>query len=187
MKMSITCAGIAFVASVCHGQLVQRSQFKVELSQNGTEWSTHLDIYTQNNPVVFARVLLSYLDNGGPTPLFLQSSRCQPMGLGWSPADGDRVLPYDATSRIVPDYTNSDGDGFTLGRTFGATTVTAISTFEYQFGGQSILRFAESGTTEHPGQGSGGNNVTGSRGILTGNNAMSPQLGLTDVVLSHGE
>lgn len=184
MRIEFAAFGTLLIASACHGQVVpQRSQFKVELSQNGTDWFSHLDIFTQSNPVVFARVLVSYFANGGQNPLFLRSGRFQPVGSGWEPGSGDTVLPYDPDTRIEADYSTADGDGLSLGRVFGSTTISPITTYQYSFGGQNYLRFAEANVPNHPGEGSGSNNVTGTRGILVGNNILTPQLGLTDVVL----
>lgn len=163
-----------------HAQVAQRTQFSIQLSHDGTIWSNHLDYFVGTGPRVFARVLVSYVANGGPAPLFFNSGRFQPTIAHWLPSDGDTVVPFNPTARIVPDYTSSPP---VLGRTFGATTVQPVVAHQYVSGGTSYLRFAEAIATNHPGLGSGTNNVTGGAGINASNNTLSPQLGVTNLVL----
>lgn len=157
-------AGVAASASA-----IQNSQFRLQLSTDGTNWSQNLDVNPATTNRVFARVQISYIQNDGPVVLFLNGVRFQPTISGWGSA-GDTVLPFDATGRVTADYSESDGDGLTLGRVFGATLVSAVQTYQYSFGGTDYLRFAEANAGNHPGQGSGADNVSGSRGINTSQN-----------------
>jgi len=179
-KVLVSLMVVAGMAVAANAQVSQRSQFEIELSRDGTTWTNNLSI----NPAVdggrvFARVHVTYVANGGPAPLFFNGGRSQPTGAGWDSANGDTVLPFNATGRVVADF----GATPTLGRVFGATTVSAVTAHQYAFGGTNYLRFAETAATNHPGQGSGTNNVTGGAGINTSNNTLSPQLGISELPL----
>lgn len=171
---------VAGMAMTANAQVAQRSQFEIELSTDGVTWSNALEVNPALNSRVFARVLVSYVANGGPTPLFFNGGRFQPMGAGWNQAGGDTVLAYNATGRVTADYAANPP---VLGRVFGATTVTAVATHQYAFGGVNYVRFAEAVAVQHPGQGTGTNNLTGGAGVNTSNNTLSPQLGITDLAL----
>lgn len=171
---------VAGMAVTANAQVTQRSQFEIELSTDGTTWSNALEVNPSVNSRVFARVLVSYVANGGPTPLFFNGGRFQPMGAGWDQAGGDTVLAYNPTARVVADYAANPP---VLGRVFGATTVSAVNTHQYAFGGVNYVRFAEAAAVLHPGQGTGSNNLTGAAGINTSNNTLAPQPGIADVVL----
>ncbi|MFZ4574991.1 MAG: hypothetical protein ACOYN0_11375 [Phycisphaerales bacterium] len=182
MKNLIGVLLVAAVATGASAQVSQRSQFEIELSTNGTNWTNALEINPAITSRVFARVHVTYIANGGPTPLFFNGGRSQPTGAGWDSANGDTVLAFNPTGRVVADF----GATPTLGRVFGATTVSAVAAHQYAFGGTNYLRFAETAATNHPGQGSGTNNVTGGAGINTSNNTLSPQLGSTNSPSSCG-
>lgn len=186
MKKVLGFVVVAGLAVAANAQVSQRSQFALKLSTDGVTWSNALAIdpaSTGGTATVFARVEVSYVANGGPTPLFFNGGRFQPQGSGWNQGAGDTVLPYDATARVEADYSSTDGDGLSLGRVFGATTVAAVNTYQYAFNGQNYVRFAEANAGNHPGQGTGADNVTGSRGINTSNNTLAPQQGITDLPL----
>jgi hypothetical protein len=183
MKKVLGFVVVAGLAVAANAQVNQRSQFALQLSTDGVSWSNSLNVdpaATGGTATVFARVLVSYVANGGPTPLFLNGARFQPQGSGWNQASGDTVLPYNATTRVEANYTPGS---LTLGRVLGATTVAAVNTYQYSFNGQNYVRFAEANTANHPGQGSGADNVSGSRGVNTSNNTLAPQFGITDLPL----
>jgi len=167
---------LAGMAMTANAQVSQRTQYEIELSTDGTTWTNNLEVNPALVSRVFARVHVSYVANGGPTPLFFNGGRMQPLGAGWNQAGGDTVLPFNATGRIVANY----GETPTLGRVFGAGTVAAVVAHQYSFGGENYLRFAETAAVNHPGQGSGTNNLTGGAGINTSNNTLSPQLGISE-------
>lgn len=170
---------VAGMAMTANAQVAQRTQFEIELSTDGTTWTNNLEVNPSINSRVFARVHVSYVANGTTAPLFFNGGRSQPLAAGWNQAGGDTVLPFNATGRVVADF----GANPTLGRVFGATTVSAVTAHQYAFGGTNYLRFAETAATNHPGQGSGTNNVTGGAGVNTSNNTLSPQLGISELPL----
>lgn len=158
-------AGVAASASA-----IQNSQFRIQLSTDGTNWVSDMPAFNPAvTPRLFARAQISYVQNDGPVVLFLNGVRFQPTVAGWG-GTGDTVLPYDATGRVTADYSETDGDGLSLGRVFGATLVSAVQNYQYSFGGVDYLRLAEANAANHPGQGAGADNVSGSRGINTSQN-----------------
>ncbi|MFZ4574989.1 MAG: hypothetical protein ACOYN0_11365 [Phycisphaerales bacterium] len=181
-KVLVSLMVVAGMAVAANAQVSQRSQFEIELSKDrGVTWSNTMTFnpVTEAGPV-FARVTVTYVANGGPTPLFFNGGRFQPTGAGWNQAGGDTALAINPTGRVVADL---NANPPVLGRVFGATTVSAVIGHQYAFGGTNYLRFAETAATNHPGQGSGTNNVTGGAGINTSNNTLSPQLGISDLNL----
>ncbi|MFZ4576483.1 MAG: hypothetical protein ACOYN0_19020 [Phycisphaerales bacterium] len=178
MKKLIGVLLVAAAATAAQGQVAQRTQFSVELSLDGSSWSHQLDLPTIFSGRAFGRVTVSYVNNGTADPLFFNGGRFQPTIAGWN-TSSDTVLPFNATGRVVADF----GATPVLGRVFGATTVSAITAHQYNFAGTSYLRFAETAATNHPGQGSGTNNVTGGAGINCSNNTLSPQPGIVNLPL----
>jgi hypothetical protein len=170
---------LAGMAMTANAQVSQRTQYEIELSTDGTTWTNDLSINPSVNSRVFARVHISYVANGGPTPLFFNGGRMQPLAAGWNQAGGDAVVPFNATTRVTATF----GATPTLGRVFGATTVGAIIAHQYAFGGTNYLRFAEAAAVNHPGQGTTNNNVNGASGINTSNNTLGPTLGISELPL----
>lgn len=169
MKTAAAICGIFAVCTPALAQpsdLVQRSQFSLELSTDGVNWTRNLALDPALGQPVFARVLIDYYENGGPTPIGLASGKSQPLVRGWSPAAGDTLLGYDQSNRIIPDYSLTDGDGYAMGRTRGPSSTYAIVPHVYTFQNEGYLRFASSLAYFHPGQGFGRNNVTGLEGIV---------------------
>ncbi len=184
MKL-ITTATLCLLSTLAAAQtgVPQRSQFTLELSTDGATWTRNLTLDTTLNQPVFCRLLIDYYANGGVTPDWLNVAKSQPLVAGWRASLGDTVLPMNTTGRIIPDYSLTDGDGYTLGRTYGQYSTPATTVYQYTLAGESYLRFAQSEATRHPGQGSGGNNVSGSFGINTSGYPLDPQPGLSDVEL----
>ena len=167
-------AGLAATA-----QAAPNTQFTVQLSRTGDagSWTSNLDISTDNPRTgrIYARVLVSYVQNDGPVPLFLNGVRCQPTVSNWN-SSLDSALP------IVPRDRVALGQTATFGRTFGAATIGTSDALAAHVTPNS-LRFAAFSVTNAIGAGSGSNNIDGSRGINTSNNTLAPTLGLTDIVL----
>jgi hypothetical protein len=168
-------AGLAATAQAAPG-----TEFKIQLSRDGVSWVSNLDISTDNPRTgrIFARVVVSYIQNDGAPALFLNGTRFQPVVSNWNPALDTALSIGDGRSRITPSF----GAVPVLGRTLGGATLGTIDAVVAHQSG-STLRYAAQGITNAPGVGSGSNNVDGSRGISTSNNTLSPTLGNTDLVL----
>ncbi len=184
MKL-LTTATLCLFSTLAAAQtgVPQRSQFTLELSTDGASWTRNLTLDTTLNRPVFCRVLIDYYANGGITPDWLNVARSQPLVTGWRAALGDTVLPMNMNHRIVPDYSLTDGDGYTLGRTYGQTTTPTTGIFQYSLDGQNYLRIAEYLATQHPGRGMGSNNMNGEAGLNTSGNPLNAQPGLSDIEL----
>ncbi|MFZ4574187.1 MAG: hypothetical protein ACOYN0_07300 [Phycisphaerales bacterium] len=170
------------LALSAYGQVAPRSQFTVELSTDGQNWSRTLVVDPSLTAVVFGRTSISYIRNDGPAVLGLTIAKSQPTLAGWSA--GDTILPFEAANRVAEaDYSTTDGDGFALGRTYGQTIADAVIVHQYDFAGTSYARFAQAVATNHPGQGAGDNNVSGLRGINNSGASLAANFGTTDVRL----
>lgn len=170
----IVVAGLAATA-----QADPNTQFKVQLSRDGVSWTSNLDITTDNPRTgrIFARVLVSYVQNDGPAPQFMNGVRFQPTVSNWNPAL-DTALAVESRNKVVASY----GATPVLGRTFGAATIGTTDAIGSHVNG-STLRYAATSVTNAIGSGSGSNNIDGSRGINCSNNTLAPTLGLTDIEL----
>lgn len=167
-------AGLASTVQAAPG-----TEFKIQLSRDGVSWTQNLDITTDNPRTgrIFARVVVSYIQNDGPAALFLNGTRFQPTVSNWDNSL-DSVVAFESRNRITPSF----GAVPVLGRTLGGATLGTIDAVgAHTTGGQ--LRFAATSVTNAIGAGSGSNNIDGSRGISTSNNTLSPTLGNTDLVL----
>ncbi len=184
MKTAFSAAAVLVLAPLAIAQtgIPQRSQYTIQLSTDGSNWTRNLSADPASGPV-FARLSIDYIANGGPTATYLNGARGQPLTPNWRSTAGDRVLPFTPQARVVPDYSLTDGDGYQLGRVLGAAFVSEIRSFEYVLNGVEYMRIAEATATFHPGQGSGSNNVTGLLGINTSNPLLGPFLGTSDLEL----
>lgn len=183
LKRGTSLVLMAVAGAASHALADPGTQFRVQLSRDGTNWSSQLDLTGEASGTarVFSRILVSYVQQDGPLPLFMNRVRFQPTVERWNDA-ADSVLPFQPRSRVVASY----GAEPVLGRTFGfgnLGTTDAIVAHRNEVAGQTVLRFAATGITNAIGSGTGQNNVLGSRGINCGNNALNPILGLTDIEL----
>lgn len=179
---------VAGLAASAQAQTPPTTQFNVQLSRDGTTWTNNLDISNDNPRTgrVFARVLVSYIQNDGPTPLFMNGVRAQPTISNFDPAL-DTAIPLsnlDVNGRARSRVANDIGPGATptLGRTFGAATIGTSDAVTSHLNG-STLRYAAFSVTNAIGTGAGSNNIDGSRAINWSNNTLAPTLGLTNLQL----
>lgn len=174
---------LAIAGAATHAAAEPRTQYTVQLSRDGTNWSSQLDLTGEASGTarVFSRILVSYVQQDGPVPRFITAAHFQPTVERWDDAT-DTILPFESRSRVIASY----GATPVLGRTFGGVTAgtsNAIVAHRNDIGGQTVLRFASTGITNAIGSGSGSNNVTGSRGVYCSNDPISPRLGLTNLEL----
>lgn len=185
MKTGLSAVAILSLAPVAFAQDVgpQRAQFTISLSLDGVNWTRSLSFDPSVPQPVFARLTMDYHANGGIVPMGLNVAKSQPTARGWDPTLGDSLLPYNTTTVIEPDLSLDDGDGYTLGRTFGPRITPAIVSHQYTFQNEKYQRFAEATVTLHPGQGSGNNNVSGRAGINSSGSPIDFRSPLNDLLL----
>jgi len=169
--LRLSLAGTALAALPAVAQVAPRTQFTVQLSQDGVDWTSNLNLTASPtfNGRLFARVLVRYIRNDGPFYPFLNSVRSQPTVDNWN-ATLDTVLPIEPRNRVNPEYDSTP----LLGRTFGATTVGTADALAAPVNG-TTLRYAALTVTNAIGTGSGTNNIDGGRGINTTFNAIGFQ------------
>lgn len=176
---SVFASAVAVVAAASTVHADPVTQFRLQVSRDGVEWTQQLDLSNETGPTVrvFARASVSYIQNDGPIGLTLAGTRIQPTVQGWN-ASSDRVLPFEARSKVVPSY----GAVPVLGRTFGVTTLSTSDQLSAHIN-DDVLRFAAETTVLAIGAGAGRNNIDGRGGV----NLISPTLSsldnVTDILL----
>jgi hypothetical protein len=92
MKFVIAPLVIAAASPLAHAG--PNTKFRVELSQDGVTWAQHLDLRAAGTPTVrvFARTVVSYIQNDGPVPLFMNRTQHQPTVQVWNSLS-DQLLP----------------------------------------------------------------------------------------------